>query len=343
MTVSTIEPIIGERWHAAVLASTMVVVALAVTGLLLVTVGVNPLTAYWEILRDAFGSVNAIAEDLVYATPIILTALSVTLCFRCGLWNIGADGQLYLGAIAAVWIGFNRINLAGPLVLPAMAAGAFLAGAAWAAIPALLRIRLGASEVIVTIMMNFLAVTLSTYLIGGPWASGITPATAPVVPAGFLPTLIPGTRLSANFLIALASAGLLSYVLRRTVFGYRVRMIGQNLNAARYAGIRVGRVMFTSFACAGGLAGLAGFGEVAGIFHNLPNGLSPGYGYTGIVVALLARLNPLWSVVVAFLLAALNVGAEGMQRALGVSVALVSIMEAALILLILATRLLERR
>jgi simple sugar transport system permease protein len=279
----------------------------------------------------------------VSATPIIFTALSVILAFRCGLWNVGADGQLYLGAIAAVGIGFNTLGLPGPVVAPAMALGAILAGAGWAAVPAALRVVFGASEVIVTIMMNFIAVTISTYLIGGPWASGVTPATGPIVAAGFLPVLVPGTRLTLSFPIAVVAALALGFVLRRTVFGFRARAIGLNPDAARHAGIRVGRVRFLAFAGAGGLAGLAGFGEVAGIYHDLPNGLSPGFGFTGIVVALLARLDPLWAVVVAVALGALTVGSGGMQRALGVPVSLVAILEAVLILLLLATRLLERR
>ena len=320
----------------------LVLVALTATALLLAVLGANPLRAYAEIVASAFGSVSGLTEDLLYATPIILTSLSVILAFSCGLWNIGADGQLYLGAIAAVGIGFNSFGLPGPLVLPAMGLGALLAGSLWAAVPALLRLRFGASEVIVTIMGNFLAVTLATYLIGGPWASGITPATRPIVAAGFLPVLVPDTRLNAGFLIALCAAVVISLLLRHTVFGYRVRVVGQNPIAARYAGIPVQQVMFASFAAAGALAGLAGFCEVAGVFHNLPNGLSPGYGYTGIVVALLARLDPRRAVVIACLLAALNVGAGGMQRALGVPVALVAIMEGTLILLVLATRVLER-
>lgn len=320
----------------------VVVVALAITGLLLLVSGVNPLLAYWEILRGAFKSVGTIAETFLYAAPVILTALSVILCFRCGLWNIGADGQLYLGAIAAVALGFNQLNLPGPLVLPAMFVAAFVAGGFWAFIPAVLRLWAGASEVIVTIMMNFIAVILATYLIGGPWASGITPATRPIVPAGFLPILIPGTRLHANIVIAIAAAVCLSIILKYTVFGYRVRTVGQNAQAARYAGIPVNRVMLTSFMGGGALAGLAGFGEVAGVYHDLPDSLSPGFGYTGIVVALLSRLNPIWAVVVAYVLAALTVGAGGMQRAIGAPVSLVTIMESVLILIVLATRILDR-
>jgi simple sugar transport system permease protein len=343
MTSAVSIPNLGDRGREVLTVIGLVILAAFLCGLVLAATGVNPLRAYIEILKGAFGSVNAVAECLVYATPITLTALSVILCFRCGLWNIGADGQLYMGAIAAVGVGFNTLNLPGPLVLPAMILAGFAAGAAYAAIPALLRLRFGANEVIVTIMMNFLAVTFSIYLIGGPWASGITPATPPIVNSGFLPILIPGTRLSASLLIALLAAAILSRVLSSTVFGFRVRTIGQNIDAARYAGIRVGRVMFLSFAAAGGLAGLAGFGEVAGVYHNLPAGLSPGFGYTGIVVALLAKLNPMRAVAVAFLLGALNVGADSMQRALGVPVSIVAIMEGLLILLILAARLIDRR
>jgi ABC-type uncharacterized transport system permease subunit len=332
-----------DRVREIATAFGLTVLVAALCAVLLAVTGVNPLRAYLEIVRGAFGSPNAIAECLVYATPITLTALSVILCFRCGLWNIGADGQLYIGAIAAVGVGFNTMNLPGALVLPAMLVAGFAAGAAYAAIPAFLRLRFGSSEVIVTIMMNFLAATFAIYLIGGPWASGITPATGPIVSSGVLPIIIPGTRLSASFIIALLAAAILSRVLSSSVFGFQVRTIGQNINAAKYAGIRVNRTMFLSFAAGGGLAGLAGFGEIAGIYHNLPAGLSPGFGYTGIVVALLAKLNPVRAVVVAFLLGALNVGADSMQRALGVPVSIVAIMEGLLILLILAARLIDRR
>jgi general nucleoside transport system permease protein len=341
-TASPIAPPANDHWRAIGTGFAIIVGALAITGVLLLASGVNPLLAYWEILRGAFKSVGTIAETLLYATPVILTALSVILCFRCGLWNIGADGQLYLGAIAAVAVGFNALNLPGPLVLPAMFIAAFVAGGFWAFIPAVLRLWAGASEVIVTIMMNFIAIILATYLIGGPWASGITPATGPIVSAGFLPILIPGTRLHANIIVAIIAAVSLSIILKYTVFGYRVRTVGQNAQAARYAGIPVNRVMLASFVGGGALAGLAGFGEVAGVYHDLPDSLSPGFGYTGIVVALLARLNPIWAVVVAYLLAALTVGAGGMQRAIGVPVSLVTIMESILILIVLATGILDR-
>ena len=169
--------IVSDRAVELFKVAGLILLVAAFCGILLAATGVNPFRAYIQILKGAFGSLNAVAECLVYATPITFTALSVILCFRCGLWNIGADGQLYMGAIAAVGVGFNTIGLPNLVVLPAMLLAGFAAGAAYAAIPALLRLRFGASEVIVTIMMNFLASTFAIYLISGPWASGVTPAT----------------------------------------------------------------------------------------------------------------------------------------------------------------------
>jgi simple sugar transport system permease protein len=209
-------------------------------------------------------------------------------------------------------------------------------------VPAFLRIYFNANEIIVTIMMNFLALILAAYLISGPWASGVEPVSAPIAPEGFLPILIPGTRLHANLLLALAIAAAVAFLLDRTVLGYRIRVIGQNPRAARVAGMPVERVIFLSFVLSGGVAGLAGFGEVGGIHHKLPDGLSPGYGFTGIAVALLAGLNPLWSVVSALFLAALNIGADAMQRRIGVPVSFVWVIEGFILLSLLASGALRR-
>jgi simple sugar transport system permease protein len=310
--------------------------------LFLLIYGVNPLAVYREILVGSMGSLNAIAETLNYAAPILLTALAAIVCFRCSLWNIGAEGQLYLGAIATAGLGLQVFNLPAAVVLPLIALGAFAAGSFWAAIPAVLKLRFGASEIIVTIMMNFLAVILATYLISGVWGTGTTPVTRPIQPEAHLPILIPGTRLHANLIVSVAAAALLALVIRATVFGYHLRAIGMNARAAEVAGISVKRVSFTSFLIAGGVAGLAGFGQVAGIHHALPGGFSPGFGYTGIAVAMLGGLDPLWSIVSAFFLAALNVGGQSMQRALGVPVTFVSAIEGILLLALLASGALKR-
>jgi ABC-type uncharacterized transport system permease subunit len=265
-----------SRWNEGFRGPvTIIVAAFVVAAIFLLPFGINPLVVYREMLAGSVGSLNGLAETLLYMTPILLTALATIISFRCGMWNVGGDGQLYLGAIATVGLGFNQLGLPSFLLLPALVAGAFLAGGAWAAVPAFLRIYFNANEIIVTIMMNFLALILAAYLISGPWASGVEPVSAPIAPEGFLPILIPGTRLHANLLLALAVAGAVAFLLDRTVLGYRIRVIGQNSRAARVAGIPVERIIFLSFVLSGGVAGLAGFGEIAGIHHKLPDGLSP--------------------------------------------------------------------
>jgi ABC-type uncharacterized transport system permease subunit len=320
----------------------IIVGAFLLAGVFLFFFGINPLTVYGEMIAGAFGSLDGIAETLLFMTPILLTALATVLSFRCGIWNVGGDGQLYLGAIATVGLGFNPLGLNSIFLLPLLAAGAFVAGGAWAALPALLRIHFKANEIIVTIMMNFLAVILATYLISGPWASGVEPASAPISRAGFLPILIPGTRLHGNILVAVAAVAAVAFLQRRTVLGYRMRVVGQNPRAARVAGIPIQRVIFLAFVLSGGVAGLAGFGEVAGIHHKLPDGLSPGYGFTGIAVALLAKLNPVWSLASALFVAALSVGAYAMQRRVGVPVSFVWVIEGFILLSLVGSGVLRR-
>ena len=185
---------------------------------------------------------------------------------------------------------------------------------------------------------------LAAYLISGPWASGVEPVSAPIAPEGFLPIIIPGGRLHANFLPRVGGGcdWWLSCSIA-PILGYRIRVIGQNPRAARVAGMPVERVIFLSFVLSGGVAGLAGFGEIAGIHHKLPDGLSPGYGFTGIAVALLANLNPVWSVVSALFLAALNIGADAMQRRAGVPVSFVWVIEGFILLSLLGFRSTEAR
>jgi simple sugar transport system permease protein len=346
MSASVIEAVPARAWSVKPLLTgplAIVIGAFVVVGLALLPFGINPLEVYGTMLRGALGTPNAIAETLIYAAPILLTATAAIVCFRAGMWNIGADGQLYLGAIAALGVGFNAFDLPAVVLIPAMAGAAFAAGGMWGAVPGYLRTRFGANEVIVTIMMNFLAAIFATYLISGPWASGTTPVTKPIALEGYLPILVEGTRLHANLLVALVAAGLVYLLLNYTVFGYEIRAIGQNPRAARVAGMPVKRVAFLSFVLSGGIAGLAGFGEIGGIHHALPDQLSPGYGYTGIAVALLANLNPLWAIVSALFLAVLNVGANSMQRAIGIPVALVWVIQGFILLSLLARGALKRR
>ena len=291
------------------------------------------LAALWD---GSFGSGYAFASaTLVRATPLILAGLAVALAFRAGVWNIGAEGQLLVGAAAASAVGLSLgEQLGGLAVLPAIIAGA-AAGALLAGIAGTLRARAGVLEIISTIMLNFVALHLVGYLVRGPLQepTGLYPQSATLEPGVRLGMLVPGTRLHWGIVIAvLAAIGLWS-ALRFTEAGFRIRAVGANPLAARVAGsINVGAVTFAAFLLSGALAGIAGAVEITGVTYALYESLSPGYGYTAIAVALLARLNPLAILVTGTLLGALQAGGAAMQRDAGVPSVLVSIVEAVLIL-----------
>ncbi len=321
-------------WQAA----GAVVLTLAAVTALLVALDVNPLSTFGFIIVGAVGSTYNLTETLVQATPLIFAGLGVALSFTARLWNIGAEGQLYVGAIAAVSVGLNVLGLPLPVVMPLALFAGVLAGAVWGLIPAVLKLRFQAQEVLVTIMLNYVAIILSSMIISGPWAHGIVPRTRSIVPAAELPIIFPGTRFHIGVLIALVCAVVVWGLVYRTVLGYRIRMVGLNVDASRLAGIRVGTIVTATFCISGGLAGLAGATLVLGIHHALVDGLSPGYGYTAIAVALLGGLHPLWTVMAAVLFAALYVGTQNMQIATGLPVSLVLVIQSVLVLVLLGTR-----
>lgn len=302
--------------------------------------GHDPERAIDALWRGSFGSRYAVfSATLVRATPLVLTGLAVALAFTAGVMNIGAEGQLLAGATAATAIGITIGDSAGWVVLPlALAAGA-AAGALWASGPAWLRHRFGVLEVISTIMMNFVALYMVGYLVRGPLQepSRIYPQSASLPDAVRLPMVIPGTRLHLGFALALACAGVSWWALRSTAAGFRVRVIGANADAARSAGlIDVGSTTLRTFLISGSLAGLAGAIEVTGVTYSLYENLSPGYGYTAIAVALVGSLNPLLTAVGGVFFGALEAGATAMQRDAGVPSVLATVVEAAIILLVLA-------
>jgi simple sugar transport system permease protein len=284
-----------------------------------------------------------VATILVRATPLLLLGLAVALAFRAGVWNIGAEGQFYAGAIAAAWIG-TRWGFTSPfvalLVVPLVAAAA---GAAWAIVPAWLRLRFGVLEVITTIMLNFIAEHLVAFLVHGPLqeAARTYPQTDQIAAAARLDPLVAGSRLTIAFPLGILLAILLWSFLTRTSAGLALRATGANPVAARISGgIRVTRVAFTAFICSGALAALAGAAEVSGVTFALYERLSPGYGYTAIAVALLARLHPLWIVASALFFGALEALAASLQRSAGFPSVTVYAIEAAIIIAVVV---LERR
>jgi simple sugar transport system permease protein len=322
------------------LASTLasVAAALVIGGLLLLLVGANPLEAYYLMLRGAFGDAAALTETLVKATPILLTGLSVALALRAGFWNIGAEGQLVMGGFAAAGVAlFWTAHLPPQLVIPAVIIAGFVGGALWAGLTALLKVYLGVNEIVSTLMLNYIGVQWIEYLYFDAWRNprgfGF-PGTAEFAREAWLPRL--SGRLHIGLILGLLACVLIWFVLWRTRWGYELRVIGASLLAARYSGMRIVRSVLLVSLLAGGLAGLAGMGEVAGISHRLQNGLAVGYGYTGLIVAFLARLNPLCVIVSAIFLAGLTVGSEQLQLTLNLPASFALILQGTILLFVVA-------
>ena len=301
------------------------------------------LGALWS---GAVGSSDAVMSGtLVRATPVLLAGVGVALAFRAGTWNLGADGQLLTGAVAATAVASLPLDSLGLGRPAACLLAAAVAGALWASIPAWLRTRFGVLEVVSTIMMNFLAVQLVSYLVRGPMQepTRIYPQSATLDSGARLP-LWPGTRLHAGYALALGGAILTAYVLRYRASGFRIDAIGANEQAAAMAGrIHVSRTRWRVFLASGALAGVAGGTEVLGVTYALYENLSPGYGYTAIAAALLAGLEPAWIIASSALLGGLDAGAAAMQREAGVPAGAAAVIGALLVLILLAGQALLQR
>jgi len=313
------------------------VLALIFGAIILLIFGVDPLEAYRVMAQGSLGSGYALSETLVKAVPLMLTGLGVAIAFRMLFWNIGAEGQLAMGGIAAAYIAlFWADRLPGPLVLPAMFIAGVLAGAVWGLIPAFLRAVLGVNEILTTLMMNYIAILLVEYLYLGPWRDpqgyGF-PGTAQFPQVAWLPRLT--GRVHIGLIFALLAAVLVWFVLNRTRWGYEIQVIGENPRAARYSGINIGFNILLVMLLSGGLSGLAGMAEVAGISRRLYQGLTVGYGYTAIIVAWLANLNPWGILFVAFLMGALLVGGDQLQVAMGLPAAVALVLQGAILFFVL--------
>lgn len=308
-----------------------VAMALATASLLLIAAGQNPLQSYAGMIQTAFGSEFALGVTINKAIPRLLPALGIALALRAGLWNIGAEGQIYLGAAACAGVALYGPELPFPIGTGLALIAAMAAGAAWAAIPASLRAYRGVSEVITTLMLVYVAIQLTNYLIEGPWlAPGATAPATPIVPrSARLPVVVPGTLVNAGIFVAAFAVVVLGFVITRTTFGLQLRAIGGNERAAGVMGLRNRALIVAALAASGAFAGLAGGIEVLGVRGRLLAGFSPGYGFEAIAIALLGRLNPLGIVAAALLFGALDAGAAGLQVAsAGVSSAIAPVIAA---------------
>jgi simple sugar transport system permease protein len=315
-----------------------IVIALLVGALLILAAGADVGTAYRTLWTGAFGSPQALASTLVETVPLALVGVGVALSFRAGLFNIGAEGQLLLGGLAAALVALHLPGAPALVVLPAMMAAAMLAGAAWASIASVLRVYLGTNEVLTTIMLNYIATYLVSYLLNGPVRDPASPLaqTAALPQPAILPVLLPDTTLHAGLLFAIVAAVVGQLWLSRRVWGLHVKATGLNPEAARNAGLPVRRLLLSAFAVGGALAGLAGMCQVAGVQGRMIANLSPGYGYTAIVVALLGRSSPLGALAAALFFGALTVGGSTMETGVGVPASVVTIIQYLVVLLLVA-------
>lgn len=334
--------------HAALLLAPVAAVlfTLAVSGLLVLWAGAPVGRTYVLLAQGAFGSVFALTETLTRAVPLILTGLAAAVSFRAHLYNIGAEGQLYAGALAAVAVGGlhggTGLEWSPYLLFPLMMLAAALAGALWLLGPALMKARLGVDEVVTTLLLNFVMLLLVSALLDGPMKDPMAmgwPQSVALQGDLELAKLVPQTRLHTGLLWALALALLVWGLMARTVAGFRIRAVGANARAAAFAGVPVTRTVVLVALLSGGLAGLAGAIEVAGRTSYVTLDMSPGYGYSGIVIAMLAGLNPLGVVAAAIFVAGVLVGADSMSRAVGVPTYLADVIVATSLLAVLVAAL----
>jgi simple sugar transport system permease protein len=330
----------------AVTAAAGVTVGLALLAAGLWAAGYDAREALGALWRGAFGTWDIFASaTLLRAAPLILIGLGFALAYRGGALNIGAEGQFYAGAIAATWIGVHATAWPVWVALPVTAGAALAAGAAWIVVPVILRLRFGVLEVISTLLLNFVAEALVSLMVQGPLQepAGIYPQSAPIAESARLP-LLPGTRLHLGFLVAVVAAAGIWYLYRRTWWGLRLLALGEGPRAAKVSGrVNVRRMLTIALLVSGGLAGLAGGFEVSGVSYALYQNLSPGYGFTAIAVALLARGHPVSIVFAGILFGALEAGAGAMQRDAGIPAVAVLIVEAVIILVLLLGEVATRR
>jgi simple sugar transport system permease protein len=314
--------------------------ALVIGAVVIRTTGASVFKTYKGLWEGAFGKPRAIAETFVITTPYIFTGLAVAFGFKCGLFNIGVEGQLYAGAVSAAFVGYALRGFPHFLHLPLALLVGIAGGAVWGAIPGYLKAKTGGHEVINTIMMNHIMIRLTDYLVKNPMldSKASIPRTPYILESAYLPKLIPGLRLHWGIIMAIAAVFIIYFLLYKTTIGFEIRTVGLNQNAARYSGMSISKNFILAMAISGALAGFAGAGEVLGLNYNLPAAFISGYGFDAIAIALLAKSNPFGIIPSAILWASLRNGAGLMQIRAGISIDLINIIQAFVIMFVAAPR-----
>lgn len=332
-----------SRWALAGTTIFALLLAFVLAGLLFIPFGARPLQAFISLFGEAFGSLRGLAQTLIQATPLILIAQATIVIWRGGLGYIGFEGCFLVGATAASWVALGNVSQGIGIALPAWAfwpvvlVVAFAAGALWAGLVGILRVRFGGNDVLISLMANYVAAFLVQYLVSGPMrAVGDLPQTPRLPLDTWLPPMFSAMRVHMGLVIALVCSLFVWALIRKTPLGYEIIVSGLNPKAARYGGINVMRRQMLAVFLGGGMAALAGLCAVLGVQHRLMDGLAGGVGFVGVVVALLARLNPLMVIPTAILYGGLEVGGNAMQRDSGLPTSVIFILESLVVLLILA-------
>ena len=319
--------------------------ALLVSGLILLVCGYDPVLAFTAMWKGAFADPRTVTEVLIKATPLIIIASGLAVAFRASIWNIGAEGQFYVGAVAATAVGIYLGGLPSIVLIPLLLAASIAGGALWGMLAGWLKVKFYASEIVTTIMLNYIAIIGTGFLVTGPMIEGAGkyPQTAKISTLAMLPRFLPPTRLHIGFLIALVVAIVMYVLLFKMSAGYAIRAVGINQDAARYAGMDVRKNILLVMAISGGTAGLAGGVEIAGIAFRLYQQISPGFGFDAIAVSLLANNNPLGIIFSGILFGALRSGSEMMQITAKIPSVLVFAIQGLVILAVVAFSALQTR
>lgn len=308
------------------------------SSIIILLAGKNPITAIYSIFYGALGTRLGFLETIVKAIPLILTGIAVALAFTGKFWNIGAEGQFYAGALAATYVGISYLNLPNFLYIPLLLLVGFIAGGLWALLPGFLKTYLKADDVVTTLLLNYIMIYFITAILEGPWRDPETmwPQSIRISENAIFPKLVERSRVHFGLIISILSVIAVYILIKYTKLGFSIRATGANPKASNFLGIDIKKTILITSIISGGIAGLAGVGEVAGLHYRLTENISPGYGYTGIVVAMLGGLNPFGVLLSAFFFAIIITGAQYMSRATGVTMFMADVIQGITLLVLLA-------
>ncbi len=333
-----IDRIVESKYQKLYFSGFAIILAFFVGAIVILINKQNPLLAYSALLKGAFGKPYKIANTLQRTIPLTLTGLSVAIAFKSGVWNIGSEGQLYLGAFAAAWAGFTFEGLPWMILIPFIVLMGSIGGGIGGLIPGLFKAKYGMNEVITTIMLNHVFILFTGYLVNYPFktAQGQMGATEKIAAAARLSRLVRLSKFHTGVFFAIVVVFLMYYFMQKTSVGYEWKMIGENTLFARYVGINSARHVVLVMVISGALAGIAGALEVLGVHYRFIDAISPGYGYDGLLIAMIAMFHPLGVVLVAFIFGALKVGALPMEQFSNVPAELIDVLQSIIILFVAA-------